>query len=55
VAPTVLANNPPKTVAPTVLMLQTAKNCGSYSFDAREKTEMYCSHQYLSRKILTEM
>jgi len=46
-------HKPPKTVAPTVLMLdrrpQTAQNCGSYSFDARINiTEMYCSHQYLS-------
>jgi len=33
------AHKPPKTVTPTVLMLdfrpQTAQNCGSYSFDAR--------------------
>jgi len=29
---------------------QTARNCGSYSFDARIKilTEVHCSHQYLS-------
>jgi len=29
---------------------QAARNCGSYSFDARIQilTEMYCSYQYLS-------
>jgi len=34
-------------IRPTV-DLNTAQNCASYSFDARIKTEMYCSYQYLS-------